>query len=262
VRVFDDPNVIHVSGQVDPMSDIEVINLELILSDLQTVTKRLDSVGKEVKRGDKDAIIEKGALDKLLPILEAGKLASGVSFDEKEKIVVRNLHLLSMKPIIYVLNRKAGAQNLDELQDERYERLMDFIQNSGANYVVVDARIEEELKELEGEEKEQFRQELGASDDGINNLIKTGFKTLGLITYFTTGEDETRGWVVKENSTAPVAGQAIHTDFKDKFIRAEVIFWKDLLEAGSYAKAREKGLVRTEGKEYVVKDGDVIEFKI
>jgi ribosome-binding ATPase len=262
VRIFDDPDVVHVSGGVDPMSDIEVINLELILADMQTVSKRIESIGREVKRGDKEAVLEKAVLDKLFVVLENGKLARSLEIDEKEEKIVKGLHLLSMKPILYVLNRKAGAGNLDEIQDERYEKLMDFFDETKSNYVVVDARIEEELKELEGEEKNQFRQELGAHDDGINNLIKSGFKTLGLINYFTTGEDETRAWTIIEGSTAPVAGLAIHTDFKDKFIRAEVVFWRDLIEAGSYAKAREKGLVKTEGKEYVVKDGDVIEFKI
>lgn len=262
VRIFDDSEVVHVSGNVDPMSDIEVINLELILSDLQTVSKRIENISKDVKRGDKEAVAEKVVLERLFSVLEKGQLASTLSFDEKEFPFARNMHLLSMKPILYVLNRKAGAQNLDELQDERYEKLMDFLEKTKSNYVAVDARIEEELKDIEGDEKEQFRQELGAHDDGINNLIKSGFKTLGLMNYFTTGEDETRAWTIHTGSTAPVAGTAIHTDFKDKFIRAEVVFWKDLIEAGSYAKAREKGLVRTEGKEYIVKDGDVIEFKI
>lgn len=262
VRIFDDSDVVHVAGAVNPMSDIEVINLELVLSDMQTVSKRLEGVDRELKKGAKEAIIEKSALAKVMEVLEKGQLASNAVLDEKETIPIRNLQLLSAKKIVYVLNRKAGAQNLDELQDARYEELMDFLESTGNSYAVVDARIEDELKDIEDVEKESFRQELGASDDGINNLIKASYKTLGLITYFTTGEDETRGWTIKEGSTAPIAGTAIHTDFKDKFIRAEVVFWKDLVDAGSYAKAREKGLVRTEGKEYIVKDGDVIEFKI
>ena len=132
----------------------------------------------------------------------------------------------------------------------------------GSRYVVIDAKIEHELMDFEGEEKEMFRKELGGDDDGVNSLITEGYKLLGLDTYFTTGEDETRAWTIKKGSTAPVAGMAIHTDFKDKFIRAEVVFWSDLLEAGSYAEARSKGKVRTEGKEYIVKNGDVVEFKI
>lgn len=262
VRVFDDTNVIHVAGQVNPMDDIEVINLELILSDMQAVTKRLENINKEVKAGKKEAILEKEVLDKLLLVLEKGQLAITAGLSVEEKAISKLFNLLSEKPIIYILNRKAGASNLDELQDERYEKLMTFLESTGASYCVVDAKIEEELKDISQDEKETFRQELGASDDGINNLIHTGFKTLGLINYFTTGEDETRSWTIKSGSTAPIAGTAIHTDFRDKFIRAEVVFWKDLVDCGGYAGAREKGLVRTEGKEYVVKDGDVIEFKI
>ncbi len=262
VRIFDDTNVVHVAGQVDPIEDISVINLELILSDLQTVSKRLENINKDVKAGKKEAIAEKLVLEKLMIVLGNGQLANTAGLSVEEKATSKLLNLLSEKPIIYVLNKKAGAVNLDEVQDERYEKLMDFLVSSKSNYCLVDAKIEEELKDLEGEEKDAFRNELGAQDDGINNLICEGFKTLGLINYFTTGEDETRSWTIKNSSTAPVAGMAIHTDFKDKFIRAEVIYWKDLVDNGGYAKAREKGLVKTEGKEYVVKDGDIIEFKI
>lgn len=263
VRIFDDPNVIHVAGGIDPVSDIETINLELVLADLETVTKRLGNVEREAKRGDKEAIIEKGLLEKIKVVLEAGQLASSVPVtEEKEVIALRALHLLSAKPLLYVLNKKAGGMNLDEMKDERYQKLLSFLQSLGAHYVIVDAAVEQQLSELDPEEKEVFRGEFGVKDDGINNLIKTGYELLGLMTYFTTGEDETRAWTIKKGWAAPEAGTAIHTDFKDKFIRAEVIFWKDLLDAGSYAKAREKGLVRTEGKEYIVKDGDVIEFKI
>lgn len=163
---------------------------------------------------------------------------------------------------MYALNKKAGGRNLDEMQDPRFEKLLNFLKENNFQYVIVDAKIEEELKDLEGEEKEMFRTELGGKEDGIDNLIKAGYALLNLITYFTTGEDESRAWTIIRGSTAPVAGQAIHTDFKDKFIRAEVVFWSDLFDSGSYGQAREKGLVRTEGKEYIVKDGDVIEFKI
>lgn len=155
----------------------------------------------------------------------------------------------------------AGQKNLDETNPEIFKELTDYIVSTGSRYVVLDAKIEEELKDFEGEEKEVFR-ELRQGTDGINSLITEGYKLLGLDTYFTTGEDETRAWTIKHNSTAPVAGMAIHTDFKDKFIRAEVVFWQNLLDAGSYGEARSKGKVRTEGKEYIVKDGDVIEFKI
>jgi ribosome-binding ATPase YchF (GTP1/OBG family) len=182
---------------------------------------------------------------------------------DEEKTVVKQLSLLTAKPFLYVLNKKAGATNLDESGDERFTRLISFFKETGSEYVIVDAGIEEELKDFEGEERLAFRSELGApEDDGINELIRTGYRALNLISFFTTGAAETRAWTVKRGSAAPVAGAAIHTDFKDKFIRAEVVSFENLVAAGSMAKARELGQVRTEGKEYIVQDGDVIEFKI
>lgn len=254
--------IMHVYGDVDPLRDIEVINLELILADLETVVKRKNNIAREVKRNDKDAMIEDTALGKLVISLESGKLANTCVLDEKEKDHIKKLGLITMKPFIYGLNKRAGSKNLDETHPELFKELTDYIQSMGSRFVVIDAKIEEELKDFEGEEKEVFRKEMGGVDDGINNLITEGYQLLGLETYFTTGEDETRAWTIKHGSTAPIAGTAIHTDFKDKFIRAEVVFWSDLLESGSYGEARAKGKVRTEGKEYIVKDGDVIEFKI
>ncbi|MDO8620416.1 MAG: redox-regulated ATPase YchF [bacterium] len=276
VRIFDDPDIIHVENKVDPIKDIEVINLELILADLQTVTKRILNIKSDIKKGSKSAVIENEALGKLDKALQEGRLARTVELNEFEKPLIKQLNLLTVKPILYVLNKKAGGKNLDEhnanlqMEDsndankigERWEKLMKFLKDTKSSYVIVDAKIEEDLKEMVGDEKELFRKELGGKDDGVNNLIRAGYDMLGLITYFTTGEDETRGWVIQRGWTAPLAGTAIHTDFKDKFVRAEVIEWNKLLEAGSYGSAREKGWVRTEGKEYVVKDGDVIEFKI
>lgn len=254
--------IMHVYGDIDPLRDIEVINLELILADLETVTKRKNNLVREVKKGDKDAIIEDGALSKLEVAFEKGELANKVSFNEKELEKVKMLNLLTLKPFIYGFNKRGGYENLDEMNSELFKELTDYIESMGSRYVVIDAKIEEELKDFEGDEKEMFRKEMGGGDDGINKLITEGYRLLGLDTYFTTGEDETRAWTIKSGSTAPVAGMAIHTDFRDKFIRAEVIFWKDLLEAGSYGEARARGKVRTEGKEYIVKNGDVIEFKI
>jgi len=262
VRIFEDDNVIHVHGKIDPVSDIETINLELILADMQTVTKRLANIEKDVKRGDKNAAKEKEILEGVEEALLTEKLAREVKLNEEELAVLRTMHLLTMKPILYVLNKKAGGKNLDEMKDERFEKLLRYINARGASYVVVDAGVEQDLSQLEGDDKEIFRAELGVKDDGINELIKKSYEILGLETYFTTGEVETRAWTIKKGSTAPVAGMAIHTDFKDKFIRAEVIFWEDLLDAGSFANARDKGLMRIEGKEYIVKDGDVIEFRV
>jgi len=254
--------ILHVMGDIDPLRDIEIINLELILADLETVIKRKNNIAKEVRRGDKEFILEDEVLAKLVPTLEAGKLANTIDFNEKELEKVKQLGLLSMKPFIYGLNKRAGSDNLDTANPEIFKELTDYIENMGSRYVVIDAKIEHELMDFEGEEKEMFRKELGGEDDGINNLITEGYKLLGLDTYFTTGLDESRAWTIKKGSTAPVAGMAIHTDFKDKFIRAEVVFWQDLLDSGSYGEARSKGKVRTEGKEYIVKNGDVIEFKI
>ncbi len=265
VRIFDDENVIHVDGKVNPLKDIEVINYELILADTDTVTKRLANVVRDVKRGDKAAIIEEAVLIKIQKSLNEGRLASTTDIAKEELPVVKGLHLLTMKPFLYVLNKKGGGKNLDEInggQDERFLALMKFIADTKSIFVMVDAGIEQELKDLNQQEKDEFRKDLGGGDDGINNLIRKGYELLNLITYFTTGEDETRAWTILRNSTAPVAGTAIHNDFKEKFIKAEVVEWDKLLAAGSYANAREKGLVRTEGKEYIVKDGDVIEFRI
>ena len=262
VRIFEDDNIIHVDGKVNPLSDIEVINLELILADLQTVSKRMNNVGKEVRAGKKEAIIENGLLERLKPALENGKLASSVTVDEFEMPFLKSLHLLTSKPFMYVLNKKSGGKNLDELKDARWDALLAFLNNSKASWVIVDAGIEQELKDFEGADKKEMREGLGAKDDGIDNLIKKGYELLNLITYFTTGEKETRAWTIGRGWTAPMAGTAIHGDFKDKFIRAEVIEWDKLIESGSFGAAREKGLLRTEGKEYIVKDGDVMEFKI
>ena len=267
VRIFEDENVIHVDGKIDPLKDIEVINLELVLADLQSATKRKNNIGKEVKAGKKEAIIEAGLLEKLVPALEAGKMASTVVADEFEAPFFKQLCLITSKPFLYVLNKKAGAKNLDEIgadgkPDPRWARLLAFFKETGAQHVIVDAGIEQEMKDLNDNEKREMRDGLGAHDDGTDTLIRKGYDILGLITYFTTGQDETRAWTIHKGWTAPEAGTAIHGDFKEKFVRAEIIPWETLLDAGSYAAARDKGLLRTEGKEYVVKDGDVIEFKI
>ncbi|MBP6926632.1 MAG: redox-regulated ATPase YchF [Candidatus Pacebacteria bacterium] len=255
-------DIMHVYGDIDPLRDIKVINMELILADMETVAKRLNNLAKDTRRGDKDAIAEEAALKKVLPALEAEQMANTVELDEKERPLVKQLGLLTFKPILYGLNKRAGVKNLDETDPAKFKELTDYILSTKARFVVLDAKVEDELKDFEGEEKEMFRTEMGGEQDGVDHLIKEAYELLGLEVYFTTGEVETRAWTIKKGSTAPVAGMAIHTDFKDKFIRAEVVFWKDLLDAGSYADARAKGKVRVEGKEYIVKDGDVIEFKI
>ncbi len=230
VRVFEDKDVIHVHNKVDPLSDIGVINYELILADLETVTKRLVNISRDVKRGDKTAVLESVVLEKVQKGLQEEKLASGILLDINEKEILGSMHLLTMKPILYALNTsEASIENKLEIKDK-----------VPGPFVLIDPVFEK----------------------GLDDLIKKSYETLNLITYFTTGEDESRAWTITKGWTAPMAGTAIHTDFKDKFIRAEVVHCDDLLSSGSYAVAREKGVVRTEGKEYTVKDGDVIEFRI
>lgn len=230
VRTFKDDDVIHVGGKVDPLSDIGVINLELILADEQTVSKRLGSVERDVKAGKKEAIKEKEILEKVKEVLTKGELATNAHLSDEERFVIKSLGLLTLKPILYVLNVSEAADNV---ADEVASKIP-------GKYIKIDPIF----------------------GTGLDDLIRAGYELLGLETYFTTGEVETRAWTIKKNSTAPVAGQAIHNDFKDKFIRAEVISWDKLLEAGSFGAAREKGWLRTEGKEYIVKDGDVMEFRV
>lgn len=262
VRIFEDTEIHHVEGRIDPLGDIEVINLELILADAETVGKRLGNAERDAKRGDKTAIIEHAVLTRLLPHLESGKLANRLEMTEEEKAVVKNLHLLTMKPFLYVCNKKSGALNLDEQNDERWHELLSFFESTGSEYVIVDAGMEHELRDLTEDEKNDFRREYGAQDSGVGTLIRACYHRLGLMSYLTTGEKETRAWTVPIGSTGPKAAAAIHTDFEKKYIRAQVIAFADLVEAGSVAKARELGKLRTEGKDYIVKDGDVIEFLI
>ncbi len=226
VRTFEDNSVIHVANKVDPMQDIGVINLELVLSDMEVVSKRLANLLKEMKKGDKDAIVEENILKRVEKILEEGKMAVDTNLSEDEKFKIKSLNLLTLKPMLYVLNVSEATENVE-------------IKLPGISVKVDPVFLL-----------------------GFDDLIKKSYELLGLETFLTTGEDETRAWTIKIGSTAPIAGMAIHTDFRDKFIRADVINWQTLLDAGSYANARARGLVRTEGKDYVVKDGDVVEFKI
>lgn len=260
VRIFEDTEVHHVAGAVDPMNDIEVINLELIMADTEAVSKRLANIERDLRSGNKDARFEQGVLMRLLQHLESGQLAHTCDMTEKEHDAVHKLFLLTMKPFLYVCNKKHDSYNLDENNDERWQELEHFFNTSNSQYVIVDAGIEHELKDLDETEKNEFRREYGTQDTGIENLIRACYTLLGLISYFTTGEKETRAWTVKKGSTAPAAGAAIHSDFQTKFIRAQVVSFENLAAAGSIAKARESGTLNTEGKEYVVKDGDVIEF--
>lgn len=260
VRFFDDPNITHVDEIIEPYKDVEIINLELALADAEQVRKRRDKLVRDIKMGDKDAIAEDAALVKLAQGFALGKLALHAGLSEAEQELVRHLNLLTMKPILYALNRKSNGHNLDELADGRAARAYELIEALGSRYVFLDAATERELNDVADEDRSGFRRELGAPEDGLAALIRGAYDALGLISFFTTGVDETRAWTIQAGSTAPEAGAAIHNDFLEKFIRAEVVATSDLLAAGSYAAAREAAKVRTEGKEYVVKDGDVIVF--
>jgi len=261
VRIFDDEDVHHVSGEVNPLHDIEVINIELVLADLESVEKRLARLERDVRSGDKTLIAERDTLLKIAPTLKEGRAARTVELTPEEKLSVRTMQLLTMKPILYILNRKNDAINVDAENGERWRALQSFLGSSGSEYVTVDAGVENELSDVHDDERDEFRRELGVVDSGVDSLIRAGYHLLDLISFFTTGETETRAWTIKHGDTAPEAGAVIHTDFRDKFIRAEVIAWDTLLSAGSYAKAREQGSLRLEGKEYVVQDGDVMEFR-
>lgn len=262
VRIFEDGDVHHVSGEVNPLADIEVINLELVLADAETVSKRLGNLEHDTKRGDKTAVAEKGLLAPLLTHLENGQLANSFEMTDEQKKLVKGLHLLTMKQFLYVCNRKQDSYNLDEHNDDRWQNLLNFFEQTNSEYVIVDAGMEHELKDLEEDEKIEFRREYGAQDSGIESLIRACYHRLGLMSYFTTGEKETRAWTVEVGSTGPEAGAAIHTDFQTRYIRAQVVSFDDLVTAGSLAKAREAGKLRTEGKEYIVQNGDVVEFLV
>lgn len=260
VRFFEDAEVLHVHGEVEPVRDIETINLELVFADTEQVTKRREKLARDIKAGMKEAIAEEAVLAQLAQTLSAGKLAIHAGLSKEEAALISYLNLLTMKPILYALNRKSGGHNLDEMADGRAQATYNLIASLGSRYVLVDAATERELNDVADEDRAGFRQELGVQENGLEGLIRSAYETLGLISYFTTGPKETRAWTVSKNATAPEAGAAIHTDFKDKFIRAEVVAFSDLVVAGTYAAAREAAKVRTEGKEYVVKDGDVMVF--
>lgn len=260
VRCFDDENVTHVSGKVDPIEDIETINLELILADLETVMKRYDKVEKMAKQKDKESMFEFEVLKKLREAFENETPARAVEFTKEQQKYVKQLHLLTVKPMLYAAN-VGEDELLDIEQNEHVQRVKEFAAAEDAEVIVICAKVEAEIAELEGEEKTEFLQELGIEESGLDQLIKASYNMLGLATYFTAGEQEVRAWTFRTGMTAPEAAGIIHTDFQRGFIRAEIVFYEDLADAGSMAVAKERGQVRLEGKEYIVQDGDVIHFR-
>ncbi|MGB2925752.1 MAG: redox-regulated ATPase YchF [Limnothrix sp.] len=258
VRCFDDDDIIHVSGSVDPTRDIEVINLELILADMDQVTKRLDRARKQAKSRAKEAVLEVAVLEKILPVLEDGRPAREVELDEDEEFTIKALGLLSRKPVVYATN--VSEEDLAE-GNAWVEEVRKIAATETAQVVVVSAQVEAELVDLDAEEKKDFLESLGVEEGGLQSLISATYELLGLRTYLTTGPEETRAWTILVGMKAPQAAGVIHTDFERGFIRAETIAYNDLVECGSSNAAKEKGLLRSEGKEYVVQEGDVMLFR-
>ena len=260
VRCFADDNITHVSGKVDPIDDIETINLELILADLESVEKRIGRVEKLAKQKDKEAVVEFEVLQKLRTAFEAEQPARTVEFTEDELKVAKGLHLLTIKPVLYVAN--VGEDDVaDPSGNEYVQKVKEFAAKDQAEVIVICAKIEEEIAELEGEEKEMFLSELGIAESGLDQLIRAAYSLLGLATYFTAGVQEVRAWTFRNGMKAPQCAGVIHSDFEKGFIRAETVSYEDLLAAGNMVAAKEAGKVRLEGKEYVVRDGDVMHFR-
>ncbi|MCU0869341.1 MAG: redox-regulated ATPase YchF [Burkholderiales bacterium] len=258
VRCFDDPNVVHVAGKVDPISDIDVIDTELALADLATVEKQLAKNVKIAKAGgDKEAARLVAALERLVPVLDQAKPARSVDFSKEELAVVRPLFLLTMKPLMYVANVAEGGFDANPL----LERVQARAAAEGAPVVAICAAIEAQIADLDPEDRGVFLADLGMAEPGLDRLIRTGYGLLGLQTYFTAGEKEVRAWTVRKGSTAPQAAGVIHTDFERGFIRAEVIGYDDYVRLGGEHGAKEAGRMRLEGKEYVMHDGDVVHFR-
>lgn len=260
VRCFEDENVIHVDGKIGPKSDIETINLELIFSDIEIIDRRIQRTTKAAK-ADKKLLKDIELLEKLKQELENGISARALELNEDETEFVRSLNLLSFKPIIYVANISEDDVAEGNFENDFVQEVREHAATENAEVVIVCAKIEQEISELDDEDKTEFLAELGLSESGLDKLVKAGYHLLDLISFLTAGPQEVRAWTIKRGTKAPQAAGRIHTDFERGFIRAETIAFNDLNEHGSMAAAREKGLVRLEGKEYIVNDGDVILFR-
>ncbi len=260
VRCFEDANITHVDGSIDPIRDIETINLELIFSDLEMIERRIDRTKKAMK-GDKSLASELELLERVKAHMEEGKPARTLSYTEDEAAVMKDIFLISMKPVIYAAN-VAEEDFANGIENNEYvARVKEFAAAENSQVMPVSAKIEEEIAQLDGEERDMFLEELNMSESGLDRLIKASYTLLGLISYLTAGEPEVRAWTIKNGTKAPQAAGKIHSDFERGFIRAEVVHYDDLIACGSMAAAKEKGLVRSEGKEYVMKDGDVVLFR-
>ncbi len=261
VRCFEDTNVVHVDGSINPLRDIETINFELIFSDIEILDRRIDK-NKRAANNNKDIAREVAFMQRIKEHLESGKLAITFEVDgEDEEAWIADYNLLTRKPVIFAANVSEDDLADDGASNEYVQAVKDYAKEYGSEVFAVCAQIEQEISELEDDEKMEFLEDLGLSESGLDKLIRASYSLLGLISYLTSGEDETRAWTIKKGTKAPQAAGKIHTDFERGFIRAEVVNYKDLVENGSMVAAKEKGLVRSEGKEYVVQDGDVILFK-
>lgn len=260
VRCFEDEKIVHVEGKIDPISDIETISLELILSDLETISKRMDRVSKQTKSGDKKAIAEMDVLNKINKVLEDSKPARILELNAEEKELIKDVYLLTDKPIIYVAN--VSENQISTIDTDKYVKLVvDYAKNEDAQVISLCAKLEEDLSELDDEDKLALMKDYGILESGLDKLIKASYSLLGLISYLTAGKQEVRAWTITNGTKAPQAAGKIHSDFERGFIKAEVVSYNDLINCGTMVAAKEKGLVRLEGKEYIMKDGDIVLFR-
>ncbi len=259
VRCFEDPNVVHVDGDINPLRDIETINLELIFADIETVDKRLDRLRKQLK-ADKKAQIEIDVFEKIKKVLEEGKSARTVDLTDEEKELVKDAFLLTLKPILYIAN--VSEEQLESAEsDENVLKVKEYAQNENAKVIPLCVKIEEELASLEDEDKKEMLEALGLEESGLDKVIKASYDLLGLMSFLTAGEPEVRAWTIKKGTKAPQAAGKIHSDIERGFIRAEVVSYDDLMREGSMNAVKEKGLLRSEGKEYIMQDGDIVLFR-
>ena len=259
VRCFENPNVVHVDGSIDPLRDIETINLELIFADIEAIEKRLDRARKALK-ADKKAQAEIDVLEKIKNTLESGKCARTLSLSDEEKELIKDTFLLTMKPSLYIANvSEEQLQNINN--DENVKKVIEYAKNENAEVIPLCIKIEEELASLENEDKQEMLEALGLNESGLDKVIKASYDLLGLMSFLTAGEPEVRAWTIKKGTKAPQAAGKIHSDIERGFIRAEVVSYDDLIREGSMNAAKEKGLVRSEGKDYIMKDGDIVLFR-
>ncbi len=262
VRCFEDKNIVHVDGSVDSIRDVETIDLELIFADIESVDKRIDRAKKSAKGGDKKFLAEAEFFERVKKHLEDGKPVRTMELNDEEHELMKDVFLLTTKPVIFAANVSEDELSGGYNNNENYVKLSQFATEQGCEIIPVSAQIEEEISQLDDVEKMEYLKELGIEESGLDRLVRASYKLLGLISYLTSGEPETRAWTIVKGTKAPQAAGKIHTDFERGFIRAEVVSYTDLIECGNMVAAKEKGLVRSEGKDYVMKDGDVVFFRI